>query len=224
MATTRGTAATGLPFTSPLYSVETSVPLSETQIGVFGPCDIPHGLTRFGSVSWATPGWSETRLVCTYPPCPPPRASAVGAPRATSAANVTTETKPNRLRINAPPRSGPHIDRAARSAPDPMGASHMTGTFVVTVLPWRTRQTANRFTTAGGSQITAHPSAGNEPSDPLGRSPCRQYQPGSTIVTKEVATPTGFTAQSNQATRASRRTPPRDAAQRDARPCRDALP
>src|SRR4029077_10826056 len=61
--TTSGTIDTGLRPRAPLYSVETSVPLSDTHSGVLGPCDIPQAFTRFGSVIAACPGWSETRLV-----------------------------------------------------------------------------------------------------------------------------------------------------------------
>src|SRR4051812_37063591 len=68
---TLATGDSGLP-TAPLYSVVTSAPLSETQTGVLGPRDIPHALTSDGSVSWATPGWSETRFSCTYPPAAAP--------------------------------------------------------------------------------------------------------------------------------------------------------
>ena len=46
----------------PEYSVETSMPLSETHAGVAGPKARPHGLTRLGSVMRATPSMSETRL------------------------------------------------------------------------------------------------------------------------------------------------------------------
>jgi len=38
--------------------------LSDTQIGRPGPVDVPQELRRFGSVCRATPGMSETRLVC----------------------------------------------------------------------------------------------------------------------------------------------------------------
>src|SRR5205085_11994855 len=47
----------GDPFTPPRNSDAMPVPLSETQrVPPFGPSAIPHGLTRFGSVIWATPG------------------------------------------------------------------------------------------------------------------------------------------------------------------------
>ena len=47
---------------SPLYSVETSVPLSFTHHGDVELAAMPHALTRFGSVLSAFPAWSETRL------------------------------------------------------------------------------------------------------------------------------------------------------------------
>lgn len=55
---------TGMPFTAPRYSVATSAPLSDTHNGLVGEALIPHGLTKFVSCTWATPGWSDTRLVC----------------------------------------------------------------------------------------------------------------------------------------------------------------
>src|SRR5438552_1939619 len=48
----------------PSYRVATPVPLSDTQMNVFWPKDIPQALTRFGSVNMARPGTSETRFVC----------------------------------------------------------------------------------------------------------------------------------------------------------------
>ena len=62
MLTTSGTITGTLRRMAPEYSVETSVPLSETHTGVAGPADRPHGLTRLGSVMRATPGMSDTRL------------------------------------------------------------------------------------------------------------------------------------------------------------------
>src|SRR6266550_5436877 len=53
-------SAWGLP--SPSYRVAAPAWLSETQIGVPGPTDVPHGFFRFGSVWAARPGMSETRL------------------------------------------------------------------------------------------------------------------------------------------------------------------
>ena len=44
------------PCIAPVYSVETSVPLSDTQTGVVGPWDRPHALTRLGSVIAACQG------------------------------------------------------------------------------------------------------------------------------------------------------------------------
>src|SRR6266699_1230674 len=63
MVTTSG-EPTGKGVPSPLYSVDTPLPLSETHQGVAGPCDRPQELTRFGSWNLAILGRSETRLVC----------------------------------------------------------------------------------------------------------------------------------------------------------------
>src|SRR6266567_1946834 len=49
---------------SPLYTVDTPVPLSETHQGLVGLCDRPQELTRFGSWNLAILGRSETRFVC----------------------------------------------------------------------------------------------------------------------------------------------------------------
>src|SRR6266536_1785800 len=60
-----GTVTTSASFwPAPLYSVETPVPLSATHQGLVALRARPHGLTRFGSVTGASPGISETRLVC----------------------------------------------------------------------------------------------------------------------------------------------------------------
>src|SRR3954466_3310728 len=48
-----------------LYSVDVDVPLFATHSGVVGPNERPHGLTRSGSVTGATPGWSDTTGVST---------------------------------------------------------------------------------------------------------------------------------------------------------------
>jgi hypothetical protein len=48
-----------------LYSVDVDVPSFATHSGVVGPKEIPHGLTRFESVTGATPGWSDTTGVST---------------------------------------------------------------------------------------------------------------------------------------------------------------
>src|SRR5256885_3005465 len=61
MPTTRGW---GLP--APSYSVVTPAWLSDTQIGLPGPTDVPQGFFRFGSVCAASPGISETRFVWAY--------------------------------------------------------------------------------------------------------------------------------------------------------------
>src|SRR5690242_20227451 len=58
IAPTRGC---GLP--APSYSVVTPAWLSETQIGVPGPTEVPQGFFRLGSVWAARPGISETRFV-----------------------------------------------------------------------------------------------------------------------------------------------------------------
>src|SRR6266498_1273784 len=63
---TRRPIAGRLPFTAPLYNVETSVPLPATQTGVAGPAAIPHAFTRLESVRMARPGTSDTRLVWWY--------------------------------------------------------------------------------------------------------------------------------------------------------------
>src|ERR671934_1800674 len=62
MVTTSGLAS-GNGWPAPLYSVETPVPLSATQNGLVDDDVIPQALTRFGSVVWARPGTSDTRLV-----------------------------------------------------------------------------------------------------------------------------------------------------------------
>ena len=58
MATMSGTAVP-----SPRYRVETPALLSDTQIGLVGLDESPHGLTRFLSVNFASPRVSDTRLV-----------------------------------------------------------------------------------------------------------------------------------------------------------------
>src|ERR1700680_4462828 len=60
-----GTETTnGILSPAPLYRVARPVRLSETQNGEVGPNDTPQGLTRSGSVVLASPGISDTRLVC----------------------------------------------------------------------------------------------------------------------------------------------------------------
>ena len=55
---------------APAYRVVLSVPLSDTHSGepgaasVPGEADRPQALTRSGSVNGATPGWSDTMLIC----------------------------------------------------------------------------------------------------------------------------------------------------------------
>src|SRR5205814_3590415 len=41
-------------------------PLSDTQIGLLDELANPHGLTKFGSVTGASPGRSETKLLTIY--------------------------------------------------------------------------------------------------------------------------------------------------------------
>src|SRR6516225_4796328 len=48
-----------------LYRVPVPVPWLTTMKGPRGPAAIPQALTEFASVTWARPGMSETRLVCT---------------------------------------------------------------------------------------------------------------------------------------------------------------
>src|SRR5262245_19757051 len=56
---------TGLPFWSPKYRGLRPVPLDDSQNAPpFGLSEMPHGLTRLGSRTWATPTWSDTRFVC----------------------------------------------------------------------------------------------------------------------------------------------------------------
>src|SRR5262245_17878345 len=75
-----GSGGDGMPTTSKLidtgvlfapgtvYSVDTLAPLSEIQKGLVELSEMPQGLTRWGSVTAATPGKSETRFVCkTFP-------------------------------------------------------------------------------------------------------------------------------------------------------------
>ena len=61
-----GGGGNGVPVAS--YSVEVSVPLFATHHGVAGPSETPQALTRFGSVTGAMPGWSETSGVTVYAP------------------------------------------------------------------------------------------------------------------------------------------------------------
>ena len=48
----------------PVYRVKTSDPLSAIQRGEVALAACPHGLTRLGSVTRATPAMSETRFTC----------------------------------------------------------------------------------------------------------------------------------------------------------------
>lgn len=63
MATLNGWVI-GLPATSPPYTSLRSVWLADTQNAPpFGLREMPQALTRVGSVTRATPGWSEIRSV-----------------------------------------------------------------------------------------------------------------------------------------------------------------
>jgi hypothetical protein len=55
MLTTNGTTCGILPLTPPRYTVETLDPLSATHNGDDALAACPHGFTRFGSVTRATP-------------------------------------------------------------------------------------------------------------------------------------------------------------------------
>src|SRR3954453_1819121 len=54
----------GLAGSEVLYRVALPVPLSDTHQGLVALCDTPHAFCRSGSVTAASPGTSETRLVC----------------------------------------------------------------------------------------------------------------------------------------------------------------
>src|SRR2546430_16949002 len=99
MPTTRGW---GLP--APSYSVVTPAWLSDTQIGLPGPTDVPQGFFRLGSVCVASPGMSETRFVWRYervaiPPPPAVAGVAVSAKaiEADTAATTVDSKAPRRL-------------------------------------------------------------------------------------------------------------------------------
>src|SRR6266487_7132778 len=86
MPTTRGW---GLP--APSYSVVTPAWLSDTQIGLPGPTDVPQGFFRFASVCAASPGISETRFVWAYDRvaiAPRPAEAGVTVPEETIAADT----------------------------------------------------------------------------------------------------------------------------------------
>src|SRR5258708_17784960 len=75
-----------LPAPGTEYSVDTPAPLSEIQKGLPELSEMPHGLTRWGSCTAATPGRSDTRLVwSTVPP-----AGALGPSAVTPAAGPPT--------------------------------------------------------------------------------------------------------------------------------------
>src|SRR4051794_360751 len=89
--TTSGTIATddgslGVP---PRYSVDLSVPWSETQTGEVGNFDIPHAFTRLGSTTAAPyPARLATRFVCRT--CGPAAGPAPAMPGETTASDATT--------------------------------------------------------------------------------------------------------------------------------------
>src|SRR3954453_10858316 len=56
----------GLPLTSPRYNSLRSAPLDDTQNGLVALREMPQALTRVGSVTGATPAWSDTRSVAMY--------------------------------------------------------------------------------------------------------------------------------------------------------------
>src|SRR5437763_3919887 len=64
MPTTSEEIEIGVFFRPPEYRLATSAPLSATHSGVLGPAAMPQGLTRLASVTWASPGRSDTRFVC----------------------------------------------------------------------------------------------------------------------------------------------------------------
>src|SRR6185437_8244508 len=78
----------------PRYRVVLSVPLSDAHSGepgaasVPGEADRPQALTRSRSVNGATPGWSDTMLICLYPPGGEAPADAASKPRTVSAPAV----------------------------------------------------------------------------------------------------------------------------------------
>src|SRR6266487_4544486 len=89
MPTTRGW---GLP--APSYSVVTPAWLSDTQIGLPGPTDVPQGFFRFASVCAASPGISETRFVWAYDRvaiAPRPAEAGVTIPEETIAADTAAK-------------------------------------------------------------------------------------------------------------------------------------
>ena len=63
--TVSATLVSGMPGVAPRYSVETSLPASETQTGDVGLKLMPQAFTRSGSWICATPGRFDTRFVWT---------------------------------------------------------------------------------------------------------------------------------------------------------------
>src|SRR5688572_11932918 len=58
-----GFSTTGAPPTSPRMSWVVLVPLFATQKGLVAPIEMPHGFTRSGSSTGASPGESESKFV-----------------------------------------------------------------------------------------------------------------------------------------------------------------
>src|SRR3954451_6689595 len=112
------------PRVPPAYSVASPVPLSATHSGVVGPAARPHGLTRLGSVSCATPGMSLTRLVWRYPWCiadapavPPPASAATAVvASAITAASLRRRDRSSRLICSPIRRRAEHSMRAVDGA------------------------------------------------------------------------------------------------------------
>src|SRR5262245_25590894 len=75
--------------------------------------DIPHAFTRFGSVNLARPGMSETRSVCTYPPCAC-EIDGMTVTRTARAMAATLHTQHRVLIASLPPLSGIHLISWAR--------------------------------------------------------------------------------------------------------------
>src|SRR3954468_12063926 len=121
---TSGAMLNGVPAVPPAYSVARPVPLSATHSGVVGPAARPHGLTRLGSVSCATPGMSLTRLVWRYPWCiadapavPPPASAATAVvASAITAASLRRRDRSGRLICSPIRRRAEHSMRAVDGA------------------------------------------------------------------------------------------------------------
>ena len=131
MLTTSGTIAFGVAGGAPENSVAVLVPLFDVQSGLVGRNDMPHGLTRFGSVSVAIPGMSETTFDWTtrVPPPGPSRCSDRATPRPPAPSPPTP-----RRRTRRPPR---RFVVRARCLLDSGGTS-------LAPHHWRTRETHSR--------------------------------------------------------------------------------